>query len=291
MGDLTLHGDTIAVGSSSVFVNSRPAARVGDTTLKDGVIILGISTIIIGGGTTARGASTYVNPACAALAHAKDMAMLSAHTYDTNAPLPPGYQYLDPNNPQDRQTLAGLGVKPSDLTSSNSSFSAQIFTKTGTNPPQYVTAFRGTQDGNDVKNDLQQGVGADSDEYKRAISLANIVHQGSGGTDSYTGHSLGGGEASAAAASTGQPGTTFNAAGLSAQTVGGYPANPAPVDAYYTKGEPLSAAQDNRGGVLAGLTGARRRDRPAPGWRARRLHSGPGSLGAAHAASGLRHTP
>ncbi len=265
VGDLTIHGDTVAVGSASVFVNGRPAARVGDATLKGGVIIRGNATVIIGGGTTALGSSTFVNPACAGLAQAMAMAMLSAHTYDVNAALPPGYNFLDPNNPQDKQTLAGLGVKPSDLKSPNSSFSAQVFSKAGTDPPQYVVAYRGTQDSNDVKNDLQQGVGADSDEYKRAISLSNLVHKGSGGTDSYTGHSLGGGLASAASVNTGQPGTTFNAAGLSEQTVGGYPATPAPVDAYYTRGEPLSAAQDNRAAVLGGLTGAAARVSPSAG--------------------------
>lgn len=82
------------------------------------------------------------------------------------------------------------------------------------------------------------------------------MNTGSDGNVSFTGHSLGGGMASAASVVTGKPATTFNAAGLSSQTVDGYPQNQAPVDAYYTQGEPLSTLQDNRAGVLATGVGA-----------------------------------
>jgi hypothetical protein len=42
---------------------------------------------------------------------------------------------------------------------------------------------------------------------------------------------------------------------LSAATVGGYPETAAPVTSYNTPRDPLSALQDNRGGVMAGITG------------------------------------
>jgi uncharacterized Zn-binding protein involved in type VI secretion len=41
--------DTIAAGSSSVFINGKPAARVGDTTAHGGQITLGAASVMIGG--------------------------------------------------------------------------------------------------------------------------------------------------------------------------------------------------------------------------------------------------
>ena len=93
-----------------------------------------------------------------------------------------------------------------------------------------------------------------SDYYDRAQDVANRVDLKSGGQVSFTGHSLGGGLASAAAVSTGQPATTFNAAGLSHSTVS--EPKPAAVDAYYVDGDVLSGAQDNRGAVIGGVAGA-----------------------------------
>ena len=261
VGDPTVHADNVAVGSLSVFVNSRPAARVGDLTVHGGVIIAGVSSVFIGGGTTAFGPIlSPVNPQCAALAKAHDMALLSAHTYGKDAngnerPLPPGYRVLDPTTPEGQQELAELNVKPTDLQPKGSTFRAEIFARNGADGTKYVVGYRGTQTMQDWGNNLQQGTGFDSDEYKRALSLSHNVNVATGGTEEYTGHSLAGGMASAASVKTGRPATTFNAAGLNTHTVGGYPDSPAPVEAYYTQGEPLSALQDHRAGVLGGLTG------------------------------------
>jgi hypothetical protein len=63
--------------------------------------------------------------------------------------------------------------------------------------------------------------------------------------------------ASAASVATGWPATTFNAAGLNANTVAGYSqADPNLVNAYYSPTDPLSRVQDNRGTVLTGAVGA-----------------------------------
>ncbi len=40
--------DTIAQGSPTVFINGKPAARIGDTTAHGGVIVTGFPTVIIG---------------------------------------------------------------------------------------------------------------------------------------------------------------------------------------------------------------------------------------------------
>ena len=41
--------DSIMKGSSSVFVNGKPLARMTDTTMHGGVIILGFPTVLVGG--------------------------------------------------------------------------------------------------------------------------------------------------------------------------------------------------------------------------------------------------
>jgi uncharacterized Zn-binding protein involved in type VI secretion len=41
--------DTIAKGSSSVMIGGKPAARLGDSTVHGGSIVLGAFTVMIGG--------------------------------------------------------------------------------------------------------------------------------------------------------------------------------------------------------------------------------------------------
>jgi uncharacterized Zn-binding protein involved in type VI secretion len=40
--------DLIAVGSTTVLIGSKPAARMGDTTAHGGSIVLGCPTVLIG---------------------------------------------------------------------------------------------------------------------------------------------------------------------------------------------------------------------------------------------------
>ena len=41
--------DTIAMGSATVMIGGKPAARMGDTTAHGGSIVLGAPTVMIGG--------------------------------------------------------------------------------------------------------------------------------------------------------------------------------------------------------------------------------------------------
>ena len=41
--------DTIAMGSTTVMISGKPAARIGDTTAHGGSIVLGAATVMIGG--------------------------------------------------------------------------------------------------------------------------------------------------------------------------------------------------------------------------------------------------
>lgn len=249
VGDLTDRRETVVAGSSSVFVNGRPAARLGDPTDKAGVIVGGSRTVFIGGGTTTIGKlGPVMNPECGALAKAADLATMANHAYGKDPTVPPGYTFLDPTTQQGKDALAKLGLQPADVAPPRSTFRADIFTRPGIDGDQYVVAYKGTNPKawEDVKTDLQQGAGFDSGQYKNALRISQMISQNPDVDVDYTGHSLGGGLASASAASQNRPATTFNAAGLSARTIGGYPAQAAPVDAYSVSGEPLSAIQDHR---------------------------------------------
>src|SRR5690606_36323889 len=122
-------------------------------------------------------------------------------------------------------------------------------------------AFRGTDDwglapSGDADDNALQGLGFETGQYRDAVALAETAQRTLGeGNVAFTGHSLGGGLASAAALATGGPGVTFNAAGLSDQTLESLGFNPNAVrdDAadsgqlrrYIVNGDPLNAAQQD----------------------------------------------
>ena len=83
---------------------------------------------------------------------------------------------------------------------------------------QPVLSFRGSVTQEDWTNNALQGLGQEAPHYSRAMELATAVNRTTGGEFEVTGHSLGGGLASAAAAVTGVDATLFNAAGLHAST-------------------------------------------------------------------------
>ncbi len=125
----------------------------------------------------------------------------------------------------------------------------------------YVVAFRGTDDwspavAGDADDNALQSLGFETGQYRDAITLAQRAEQVFGeGNVAVTGHSLGGGLASAAALATGATGVTFNAAGLSNETLDrlGFNPNAARASAadsgqvrrYAVNGDPLTAAQED----------------------------------------------
>jgi len=177
------------------------------------------------------------------LSDVHDKALLAAHTYGEGTPLPPGYRQIDPETPEGKAELDKLGITKDDLSPPNSSLHAELFVKDG----QYVLAFRGTRpsESQDVANDVEQGLGFKGEAYDNAVELAKKIADRTNGNLSFTGHSLGGGLASAAAVVTGLSATTFNAAGIDTASIKGQSSTSPKVDAYYVGGEPLSAIQDN----------------------------------------------
>lgn len=108
----------------------------------------------------------------------------------------------------------------------------------------FLLAFAGTDDtageffdgkGFDWAENVWQGLGWDSFQYQYAMKLATAVDQArvrfEGASFTTTGHSLGGGLASAASIVTGAAGITFNAAGLHTNTVRQFLQDPVELDA------------------------------------------------------------
>ncbi len=147
----------------------------------------------------------------------------------------------------------GLGLPQELFENKDESYYAKLFKNRETD--DYIIAFRGTDEKVDWKHNLAQGAGLKSAQYETTMDLARQAKKATGGNLSFAGHSLGGGLASAAATSTGLAATTFNAAGLNPKTVTGYLKtdilpNANQVDAFFIKGDVLSAVQDTFQDVL-----------------------------------------
>jgi hypothetical protein len=96
---------------------------------------------------------------------------------------------------------------------------------------EHLFTFRGTDDAKDVKPDVLQAMGYQTEQYDAGMrvgqTLADYMDRNRGGANyfgdrsdvRFTGHSLGGGLASAAGTVAQLPYTTFNAAGLHSATV------------------------------------------------------------------------
>lgn len=152
-----------------------------------------------------------------------------------------------------------IEIDPDLLSDDRSGFHAEIYQH---EDGHYVVAYRGSEVGTeqsqlmDWVNNAQQGLGMDSSQYSAAMELAAQAEQVFGdGNVALTGHSLGGGLASAASLYTGAPAVTFNASGLSNQTLESLNFNPnqarasmaedGQVRRYAVNGDPLTLAQED----------------------------------------------
>jgi len=179
---------------------------------------------------------------------AQQMTMLSEAVYGDPVEAPPGWKDIS----NDPEALAAYGLKPSDFNIDGTNFCARMFAP---DPAVFgdtmkpTLAFKGTTPSNlgDWKNNAQQGLNAHSDYYERAVDMGlRMERAGAAGSMNITGHSLGGGLASAAASASGADAYTFNASGLHPDTLARYGAsdqNPN-ILAYHVKGEVLTGAQN-----------------------------------------------
>jgi hypothetical protein len=176
-----------------------------------------------------------------------EIAMLADDVYkepNEKHELPPGYTRVSDED----LSRDPLNLDPSLFHPEGSQFRAALYKRE--NPPGYVLAFKGTtfDSPQDWQNNLAQGLGLNPDYYQRAVQLGTAAKKSTGGNLTVTGHSLGGGLASAAAMSAGLTGSTYNAAGLSQDTAVFEKADAdKALTVYQVKGEPLTTVQ----GVLS----------------------------------------
>jgi len=152
----------------------------------------------------------------------------------------------------DPETLEKYGLDPKDLhdPDSPSNFRAQLYEP---DPEVFgddmtpVIAFKGSEAKSEdwFGNNIPQAINRHSDYYENAVNIGKSIKQ-SGATIHFAGHSLGGGNASASSQASGMPATTFNAAGLNANTVERYggQVHQTDIQAYRIKGEILTGIQE-----------------------------------------------
>lgn len=246
-------------GSGSVFIEGKKAARHGDEVEMNGVFAPGLSreeekkkakkerydcrkSQIEAGKQSEDPQAKEAAGRFEKNNQAIEKANLSAHVYDKDKELPPGWKKAT------EEDLAKMGLKPEDLSIDKSDFRAEVYM-----PDKEVfgkdmkptLAFKGTSSMEDWKNNGLQAMDMESSYYRKAVQLGDKL-AGSNVPVEITGHSLGGGMASAASVSGGKAATTFNAAGLHANTVGRYGGTPqsSPVQAYRVAGEMLTGIQE-----------------------------------------------
>lgn len=144
-------------------------------------------------------------------------AQLSQAVYDPSVKQVGNWTRLD-----DTQ-LRAKGIEPAQLEDPKSGFHAGLY-QDGSG--HVVLAFAGSNDIKDWLNNAQQGLGFNSAQYSRAEDVARLAKAAYGDDLAITGHSLGGGLAATASLASGAPAVTFNASGVSDDTMRGLGLDP-----------------------------------------------------------------
>ncbi|MBS1795126.1 MAG: DUF2974 domain-containing protein [Acidobacteria bacterium] len=103
-----------------------------------------------------------------------------------------------------------------------------------------IVAFSGTDEGKDWGDNVKQGLGLPTAQYREAVDFANKWKASDGNNVILTGHSLGGGLASYASIKTGLRATAVNSAPLALDHLGLNPLAARRITQYYVPGEALS---------------------------------------------------
>lgn len=178
----------------------------------------------------------------------RELALMAQAVYSTSPALPEGWSVATPAD------LAEIGLRPDMLTSPSSDFRAAVYVTEVCGQKSYTVAFKGTEFSSlsDWKANAGQAFGRETDHYNRALEIGRSLVVPEGARVSITGHSLGGGLASAASIAAELDATTFNAAGLSDETIAAAEQiagadgriDTPDINAYYVRGEILSFLQD-----------------------------------------------
>jgi hypothetical protein len=154
-----------------------------------------------------------------------------------------------------------FGIAASRFADERSGYYSALFRFSGSS--DYVLANRGTEINSlrDLATDIYGGMGYVPKQFEQAVDLAKQLNNAvgrSGGSLSFTGHSLGGGLASAQSMTTGGRGYTFNSMGLPPRVIAELKLNPAfesRVTSYNISSDQLSMGQGDWR-IKAGLVSA-----------------------------------
>lgn len=171
----------------------------------------------------------------------------------------------------DSAELENLGIPPNATNDARSGLTSVIYRD---DRGRHVLAFAGTfrTSLRSWHTNFSQGMGLPARQYVLAGRLGKLARVAFGDELVITGHSLGGGLATAAALKSGAPAVIFNGAGLADQTIRGLGLDPPAareyaaagnIRSYVVAGDPLTIFQEtNRvhrsviGGVAGGLAGS-----------------------------------
>ena len=104
-----------------------------------------------------------------------------------------------------------------------------------------IVAYAGSRSGNDWDDNIAQGAGLPTAQYRQAVDFADKWKATDGNNVILTGHSLGGGLASYASIQTNLRATAVNSAPLALNHLGLNPFDALRITQYYVPGEALSA--------------------------------------------------
>ena len=180
------------------------------------------------------------------LPNAIDMAYIARDVYNQTSALEGSHLQR-----MSRADLEAQGFNTSLLDDPETGFSAEVYRNAVTD--QVVLAYEGTtfDSVEDWKANVGQGAGLPTKQYEQAALTAVEFDEAFAGHDkAITGHSLGGGQAGYGSLATGIDATTFNAAGLSENSLErlGITREQAgeSVTAYNVDGDILNMVQDSR---------------------------------------------
>jgi hypothetical protein len=187
--------------------------------------------------------------------HVAVLALISSEVYlepSVSELLPKGFSRV--TNPQE---LAEAGLTPAMLVNEQSGYKAVLYKNQTDNTYVYVNC--GSNESVDYEESFTQGPGLSGAQYKQALNNAQQISSSAIGQKvTFSGHSLGGGLASAQSFATGIAGVTFGAAGLNKATLDKMGVermvhSPELVEAYHLQGDLLAMIQDNSALLIGGL--------------------------------------
>ncbi len=112
------------------------------------------------------------------------------------------------------------------------------------NDQRVIVAYSGTDEGRDWDDNIKQGLGLSTAQYKQAVDFANKWKATDGNNVILTGHSLGGGLASYASIKADLRATAINSAPLALNHLGLNPLDARRITQYYVPGEILTVLNE-----------------------------------------------